>query len=130
MSGFLLDTHVWLWVVEDSPRLSRTLRRQIDRSASDCWLSPLSTWELGLLVSRGRYKIDAPLREWVEEEHQRFSFREARVTHEVAIVAREIALRKRDPADLFIAASAVVYGLTLMTSDENLIGLDWLPTLS
>lgn len=130
MTGYLLDTHVWLWAVGDSPRLPRSLRRTIDRSSADCHLSPMSIWELGLLVSSGRLRIDQPLRRWLDEGRERYPTREAPVTDEVALTVNEIALPTRDPVDGFLAATALVYGLTLMTVDEDLIGLDWLPTLS
>lgn len=130
MSGFLLDTHIWLWAVEDSPRLPRGLRRAIDRSGSECWLSPVSVWELGLLVSRGRYELDLPLREWFEESRREFSFREAMLTTEIAVVSHEVDVPGRDPADRFLAATALVYELTLMTADDRLAGLDWLATRS
>jgi PIN domain nuclease of toxin-antitoxin system len=47
-------------------------------------------------------------------------FREATLTHEVAVAAEGLVLPHRDPADSFLAASAKVYGLTLVTADENL----------
>jgi PIN domain nuclease of toxin-antitoxin system len=43
------------------------------------------------------------------------------LNHEVAIQSRRIRLPHQDPADRFIAASAMVYGLTLMTADRTLI---------
>ncbi len=130
MSGFLLDTHIWLWALEDSPRLPRGLRRTIVRSAKNCWLSPISIWELGLLVSRGRYYIDLPLSEWIEDSRQRFAFREAILTNQIAIVSCDLDIPGRDPADRFLAATALVNELTLMTADNRLSDLDWLTTRS
>ena len=46
------------------------------------------------------------------------------MTHEVAMESRMAQLPHQDPADRFIAASAVVYGLTLITSDRNLLQSD------
>jgi len=48
-------------------------------------------------------------------------FHEAALNHEVAMRSRKISLPHQDPADRFIAASAIVYGLTLITADNNLI---------
>jgi PIN domain nuclease of toxin-antitoxin system len=48
-------------------------------------------------------------------------FQEAMLNHEVAMQSRTILLPHQDPADRFIAASAIVYGLTLVTADRNLI---------
>ena len=42
MNGVLLDTHIWLWVLFDDPRLTRGLRRAISADADRSWLSPIS----------------------------------------------------------------------------------------
>ena len=111
-------------------RLPKQLRRALDRSAGECWFSPMSVWELGRLAARGRVKFGVPVRAWIEKSQEMYALREASVTNEVALAAGEIALPTQDPVDRFLAATAIVYGLTLMTVDDDLIGHDWLPTLS
>lgn len=130
MTGFLLDTHVWLWYLAGSAELPKGLRSTIDGSAGDCWLSPVSVWEAGLLASRGRIRMRPGLREWVARATQRFPLREAPVNLEVAVRTHEIKLPHRDPADHFIAATALVYELTLLTVDERLAKARWLRTRS
>jgi PIN domain nuclease of toxin-antitoxin system len=44
---------------------------------------------------------------------------EAPVTHEIALATRSIALPHRDPADRSLVATALIYGLTLVTADRN-----------
>ena len=51
-------------------------------------------------------------------------FREAALTHAVALESRRLVLPHHDPVDRFLAASAKVYGLTLVTADERLLGSD------
>lgn len=55
---------------------------------------------------------------------------EAPLTHAVALRSRQINLPHQDPADRFIAATALEYGLTLMTADQHLRNADWLSTWS
>lgn len=55
--------------------------------------------------------------------------REAPVTTEVAQRSGELALDHRDAADRFLASTALVFGLTLVTADERLLAASWLPTL-
>lgn len=130
MSGFLLDTHIWWWYLTGSDRLSRGLQRQIKQSLSDCWLSPVSVWELGKLQTKGRIRIPGDFRPWVERALTTFPVNEAPLTNEVAHMSLEIDLSHKDPADHFIAASALVFDLTLMTSDVRLTKAKWLPTRS
>lgn len=94
------------------------------------WLSPVCIWEVGLLVERRRLTLDAPLRSWVAEATAQLPLREAPVTSEVATRYHEVALRERDPADRFLAATALSYDLTVLTVDPNLTEADWLPTRS
>ena len=120
LNGFLLDTHVWFWHLTGSGRLPPSLRRAIDQMQDPPWLSPISVWELGMLAKRRRVEIDRPYREWVEEARNRFPVEEAPLTHEIALVSDEVELAHLDPADRFIAATAIVHGLTLLTVDRRL----------
>jgi PIN domain nuclease of toxin-antitoxin system len=83
-----------------------------------------------MLDERGRVRLTSASRAWVEQAVQSFPLREAPMTGEVALVSHELALRHRDPADRFLAASALVYDLTLLTVDERLRRARWLPTRS
>ena len=130
MNGFLLDTHVWLWHLTTSARLPKSLRTLIDRGAERCWLSPISVWELGFLVERGRIQLDAPLRAWVGDAFAQLPLREAAMTRDVALRAHEIDLAARDPGDRILAATALEYDLRLLTVAPNLTAADWLPTRS
>ena len=58
------------------------------------------------------------------------SFREAPLTHEIALVARELRIPQQDPADRFLAATAKVLDLTLVTADTRLLGLGEIATLA
>jgi PIN domain nuclease of toxin-antitoxin system len=55
---------------------------------------------------------------------------EAPLTFEIALATRDLALMHRDPADRFLAATAKVLGLTLVTADERLLGLGEIATLA
>jgi len=58
---------------------------------------------------------------WVVEAMRNVPLREALITHEVALETRRVNLPHRDPADRFLAATARVFGLTLVTADERII---------
>jgi PIN domain nuclease of toxin-antitoxin system len=56
--------------------------------------------------------------------------REAPLTHEIVLAALQLPLPHPDPADRFLAATASVLGLTLVTADERLLGLGDIATLA
>jgi PIN domain nuclease of toxin-antitoxin system len=119
----LLDTHIWIWSVLEERRLAPFVRSALSDEQNDRWLSPISVWELLLLAERGRFHIEPGLtpREWVSLAMSRAPVREASLVHEVALRSREVILEHDDPADRFLAATASVYGLTLVTADERLL---------
>lgn len=121
MTGLLLDTHIWYWYLSGSERLPTGLKNLLDSSPSrSCWLSPISVWELGLLVRRGRVKMDQDYRRWLATASKHFPLKDASLTREVSLRSLEIDLPHRDPADRFLAATAQTYDLTLLTVDRHL----------
>ena len=130
MSGLLLDTHVWFWHLVGSERLPDGLREALDSRPGDCWLSPISIWELGMLAQKGRIQLGSELRTWVSEALKVFPLRIADLNREVALSSLEVRLPHRDPSDRFLAATAQVFDLTLATVDQRLISARWLSTQS
>lgn len=117
----LLDTHIWIWSVSEPQRLTRRVTKELDNAQNQLWLSPVSMWETLLLHRKGRLKIPEGLSTWVTRALTTMPLNEAPLTFEVAGALSTINLPHADPADLFLAASAKVFGLTLVTSDRNLI---------
>jgi PIN domain nuclease of toxin-antitoxin system len=118
----LLDTHIWLWSLVAPGRLSRRVARALEDADNELWLSPVSTWELCVLVERGRVALKTDVATWVAEAFRRVPLHEAPLTHEVALATASIRLPHRDPADRFLAATAEIFELTLVTADERLTG--------
>ncbi len=121
--NLLLDTHVLLWFATDDPKLPADVARQLEAPTTTCWVSPVSVWEALLLAERGRIVGPAPFADWLRAELASGPFREAPMTWAVAVESRRISLPHEDPADRFLAATARVQGLTLVTADDRLTSL-------
>ncbi|MBI5529575.1 MAG: type II toxin-antitoxin system VapC family toxin [Deltaproteobacteria bacterium] len=117
---FLLDTHIWLWSLIDPGRLAPKVAREIEHPENELWLSPISVWEFLVLVEKKRLAVDREPEAWLRQVFDRAPLIEAPVNTEVAIATRDIGLPHRDPADRFIAATARVFGLMLVTADERM----------
>lgn len=117
----LLDTHVWVWSLMTPEKIGRRAIAALNGQKTERFLSPVSVWELLVLVERGRIEIDGEAGSWVRETLARGAFREASLSHEVALWSRKIDLPHQDPADRFLVATALVYELTLVTADQRLI---------
>jgi len=124
----LLDTHIWLWMINEPDRIAANLRRELRNSVDELWLSPISTWEVLVLARKRRIRLDREVGDWVKTATA--PFREASLTHEIMLTADQLPLPQRDPADRFLAATAKVLGLTLATADSKLLGLGDIATLA
>jgi len=120
-SEYLLDTHVWLWGLVDPVRLRKKTRALLAAPDATLWLSPISIWETSLLVERGRLELDTGPRTWIQDAIVSSGVGEVPLNHEVALQSRELELKHDDPADRFIAATAMVYQLPLVTADDRLL---------
>jgi PIN domain nuclease of toxin-antitoxin system len=104
------------------------VRNELTKAQNELWLSPVSTWEILLLNSKGRIRLHENPSNWVARATA--NFREAPLTHEIVLAARKLPLPYSDPADPFLAATAEVLHLTLVTADERLLGLGDIKTLA
>jgi PIN domain nuclease of toxin-antitoxin system len=117
----LLDTHIWLWMVLDPPRLSRRVARELDDAKNQLWLSPISVWELLMLTEKGRVRLNEDAVSWTLRTLDQLQLHEAPLTTEVALESSGLSIPHSDPSDRLIAASAKAFDLTLVTADEKLI---------
>jgi PIN domain nuclease of toxin-antitoxin system len=117
----LLDTHVWLWSQLSPERLSARARKRLRAADTELWISPVSVWELLLLAERGRVNLRPSPERWMHTFFERVPVREAALTREVALKSRAVQMEHQDPADRFLAATAAVYDLTLVTADARLL---------
>jgi PIN domain nuclease of toxin-antitoxin system len=125
----LLDTHIWLWYLLGDNKLSANLQKIIASQENELWLSPISVWETLILAEKGRIEINSEPNTWVKKYLRILDVKEARLTYEIMMLSRQLELSHQDPADRFIAATAVHLDLMLATVDTRLTGFNWLPTI-
>lgn len=127
--NLLLDTHVWIWLLSDRAELSQNALEILADSKNEIWLSPVSIWELTILAAKGRAVAATNIEEWIRKALTTTPFKEAQLTFEIALATNAFRVRHRDPADAFLAATAKVYGLTLVTADTALLRSKEIATL-
>lgn len=125
--NLLLDTHIWIWSKGNPARLSKRVERELSNSSNEIWLSPVSVWEALTLMQKGKIRMENPF-EWVDRAAEQMH--EAPLTREIVSVGLAMPLPQADPADRFLAATAKVLKLTLVTADQKLLGLGEIATLA
>jgi PIN domain nuclease of toxin-antitoxin system len=125
----LLDTHIWLWVYLEPHKLTSEVYNAIGNPQNDCFLSPVSVWEAIVLLEKKKIEIDRDFGEWFEDLRSDLDLREAPLDWKVVHEMRFVMLGYKDPADRFLAATAIAYDLTLVTADQRLLRIAGLKTL-
>lgn len=119
VDAVLLDTHVVLWWQAGSDRLSPTARRRLD-TARRILVSPISCWEVGMLVAHGRVRLDRPTAAWVRDLLAGDRMAVADLTAGVAVAAAELEGFHGDPADRILYATARREGVALVSKDRRI----------
>ena len=118
----LLDTHAAVWVAVDNRALGKHSEQILKKAvrAGELAVSAISFWEIALLVTRRRLRRLDSVRE-LRERLLKQGIIELPLTGEIAVLAGELESLHGDPADRFIAATAIVHDATLVTADEKLL---------
>ena len=115
--GVLLDTHVFLWWVDDAAALSKRARTAIADPANSCRLSLASCWEMAIKISLGKLKLPSPIERFVPEQLAANGFALLDIDFgDVARVAR-LPFHHRDPFDRLLAAQALDGALAIVSAD-------------
>lgn len=128
----VLDTHVWLWWISNPENLSLAANQAIDQAIteSSVIISSISTWEVALLVDKGRLKLSVDIRDWVRKTESLPFIRFAPVDNTISL--RSVNLPGHfhsDPADRIITATAMTMGLPLITKDDKIIAYPHVQTI-
>jgi len=120
----LLDTHTLVWSVEDSPRLGVEAKQEINQAAEEerLAISAISPWEIALLVSKGRLKLNADVMEWLRNALGKPGVTLVPLEPEIAVASTRLPwVMHADRADRILVATARYLGVTLVTADGTLL---------
>ena len=127
----LLDTHIWVWWVDDSQQITDRRRQVIqDNVSSGLGISAISCWEVAKLVQYGRLELACPLEEWMEQAVAYPGVQLLEFTPQIAIESTKLPGNfHRDPADQIIVATARVYDIPLLAADSRILQYPHVRTL-
>lgn len=114
--NLLLDTHVALWAITDSPRLSQKARDLIDSPKTNVWVSAATIWEIAIKHSLGRGDMPVSSQDAMRY-FQESGYRFLAVSAEHAVAVEDLLGHHQDPFDRILVAQAIVEPMRLMTHD-------------
>lgn len=117
----LLDTCVLLWMVGEPSRISARARQELTRDDAELVVSAISAFEIAIKYRKGKLNLPIPPRQWFQEALSNCGVAEIPITSNIASLAPEVDIPQADPCDRIIVATALLQGLTLLTSDKSLL---------
>jgi PIN domain nuclease of toxin-antitoxin system len=118
----LLDTHIWIWWVQDDARLTAAQKQQLtEHEATGLSVAAISCWEVAKAVELGKLVLPVDVGDWLRIALQYPGVNLIRLTPEIAVESTRLpAPFHRDPADQIIVATARLLDAALMTSDAKI----------
>lgn len=121
----VLDTHAWIWLMEGDKRMNKKAilaKLKTNIASRTIFVSEISGWETGMLVSKNRLAVTGTLLDWLRDSYKAPGIHPCHLSPEV--IAESMHLPDHfhgDPADRIIVATARVLNAELITKDESII---------
>ena len=112
----LLDTHVFIWWVEDSNKLSKAARNII-ANADEAYISSASIWEIAIKSKIGKIEVDMNA---LINTIKKGDFLELPVSVKHAAATLELPDIHNDPFDRILISQAITEPLRFISADKKL----------
>jgi PIN domain nuclease of toxin-antitoxin system len=116
--NFLLDTHTFLWFVNDDPRLSDRLKNLIENENNVSYLSIASLWEMSIKYNLGKLTLAPSYEEFVEREVISSSITLLNIELKYLKINATLPFHHRDPFDRIIIAQSMAENIPIITVDS------------
>lgn len=116
LTNVLLDTHTLLWFGQDDPELPASVRAIIENEATRRAVSIVSFWEIGIKAGLGKLPLVQSL-PGLEASCRSQGIEIISITVPAIHQMMQMPMHHKDPFDRLIAATALTFGLTLLSAD-------------
>jgi PIN domain nuclease of toxin-antitoxin system len=116
--ALLLDTHAFLWYIDNDPRLSAIATNLISDPATRVVVSVVSAWEIVIKLGTGKLSLGRPFRELWTESMAANAFEILEVTTDHVFAVERLPMYHRDPFDRLLIAQAISENLQIVTADS------------
>ena len=114
----LLDTHTFLWFVNDSPKLSNHLKDLIEDTNNISYLSVASLWEMSIKSNLSKLTLDPNYEEFVDREVTTSAIQLLNIKLEHLRVNSTLPFHHRDPFDRLIIAQSMAENIPIVSVDS------------
>ncbi|MCI0695021.1 type II toxin-antitoxin system VapC family toxin [candidate division KSB1 bacterium] len=114
----LLDTHAFLWLMVDDPRLSVTAKTTFTNVANEIYLSLASAWEMAIKSSLQKIKLPLPVKDYIITRSQAHQIKLLNINLDHLAIVEALPLHHRDPFDRLLIAQSIFETLTILFDDQ------------
>jgi len=115
--NILLDTHTFLWFVEDNLRLSQSARAVIESEDSQPFLSAASLWEIAIKISLGKLSLEQPYNNFIPQQLALNGIGILNIAMEHTALLTSLPFHHRDPFDRLLVAQSMTEKMALISAD-------------
>jgi len=115
----LLDTHIFIWWVDQPEKLSPTALSALEDPANELLLSVASVWEMQIKTQLGRLKLSLPLSALVKNQHETNGLIMLPIALTHVLGLDSLPFHHKDPFDRLLIAQSVEEDLTLVSADSQ-----------
>ncbi len=116
----LLDTHTFLWWIEDDPQLSDVARATIADGSHELFFSAASGWEIAIKSQIGKLRLPENLDQFITEQLYRNNFTVLPIQLSHTLHVHALPLLHRDPFDRILVAQSSVEEMPILTIDPQI----------
>ena len=120
LARVLLDTHAFLWALNDAPQLSRRAAEVIDAPGTERIVSVATLWEIAIKQGIGKLKLPAPFAETLLQQVRDHSITLLPVREAEALAVADLPHHHRDPFDRLLVAQSQIHDVPIVSADPAL----------
>lgn len=113
---FLIDTHIFLWFINNDPQLSPTAKTLLE-SDVELLLSVASLWEIAIKISTGKMTLPKPFEIFIPEQLQQNDITVLPIATNHLTYITALPFHHRDPFDRLLIAQSIVEGIPIVSVD-------------
>ena len=117
----LLDTHIFLWLIDDSKRLSNKFRQEIQNPNNEKFLSVVSVWECVIKYQTGKLIFPSSPKTYLPMQRREHLIKTLNVDENSIAQLINLPSLHKDPFDRLIISQALQHDLVLMTGDRAIL---------
>ncbi len=117
MSSVLLDTHIWIWLIQAPENLTPSVLKKFEDPRTKLYLSVASIWEIAIKTRLGKLKLPEPAGAYVPKQNRLLGIEDLPISSSHAFKSAELPTVHSDPFDRLLISTALVEGLPIATAD-------------